>query len=262
MTKQIFTVGSPGLAPAPAAGDAAAGKFLKADRTFAVPQGVAPSSSWLADSKAYFSDQGLLPANIIKESFSSFPVPDFTNIDATGSFTRLRSRARVVQTGGSSVYNTAGWNLGANYSKVLFIIGGLWSGAANIGGLWISDTQPVVTNSFGNNPADFIMSGGSWSLVGGGVNVTGALWPSNGANQPSDKAYGGLGCFGLYYSVADNLIIGLYKIGDGQWVSVFEGAPSGLTAFHYAGIAAKFTTVGSDGRPDFYWSTPLGIYAA
>jgi hypothetical protein len=37
--------GTKGLAPAPAAGDAAAGKFLKADATYAVPSGGAPGGS-------------------------------------------------------------------------------------------------------------------------------------------------------------------------------------------------------------------------
>src|SRR6185437_3295663 len=51
--------GTKGLVPAPGAGDAAAGKFLKADGTFAVPPG-SGSSSFLSEQIAVSGTSGTL----------------------------------------------------------------------------------------------------------------------------------------------------------------------------------------------------------
>lgn len=105
--------GTKGLVPAPGAGDAAAGKFLKADGTFAVPSGSAPGGSAGGDLSGTYPN----PA-VIKTSLTAAHGSDDTWTGTTIS--GLNAGATIAQweavyLGGSSTWLLADANGSGTY---------------------------------------------------------------------------------------------------------------------------------------------------
>jgi len=98
-------------------------------------------ASWL---KSFFSAQGLLPKTKIFEDLATFRAPDYSNLNGASAPSRSRSRAKF--TSSSSPANW-GWDLGASYSKVLFIVGMLRTpgGVATSSFLTVGKTLPATT---------------------------------------------------------------------------------------------------------------------
>jgi hypothetical protein len=118
--------GTKGLVPAPAAGDAAAGKFLKADGTFAVPSSGNSGPSWTkytvsesAFTAAATSEdielfslaaKGVIHAVVIKHTtaFSGGSLTGFTlSVGISGNLTKHASAFDVFQATGNTISQTS-----------------------------------------------------------------------------------------------------------------------------------------------------------
>lgn len=123
--------GTKGLVPAPAAGDAAAGKFLSADGSFEVP----PSASGLTDAQILIGQpSGPAIAHVLSG--------DVTMTD-TGVTTVVG--AGIVNGANDVGYNTASGTLGAAYNLITYTILEF-----NSAGIYSSGTYTVPAGGTGN----------------------------------------------------------------------------------------------------------------
>jgi len=205
----------------------------------------------LALGKKFFTDNGLMPANIIKEALNIFPAPDVSN-PAGGTFTRKHARARFTGVGTAPANFV--WNLGANYTKVLIILGGTRYEAFNLG--------PTVMKSLpvdGAGPDGYFLTNGTpFTLF---RNNGGASYTSRGnldalANNPGTG--GPTVGMALLIDCVAQIQQCFLRYGPETWISGpdFAADASSITFARYAGIWLQ-----TQGAADEWITCPIGIYA-
>ena len=215
---------------------------------------VASSSTSVSDplGKAFFSSQGLLPANTFLEELNNFPDPPVQFLGA-GSLTRLRSKATVV----SVATGLIGWDLGSGKGEVLFIIGDTRAqgvGADN-DNICFSSSVPTSLSTPANSNL-YIMETNSnrYSLVdaGGGFTVApaGCVPPVCVSSFSTSGAQVALAC---YYKASTGAIKFFRRDGAGQWESMIE-----ITESTLASVRAISLQLG--GTYTTGWVCPIGIY--
>lgn len=111
------------------------------------PQGGSGGASMLdVFYRDFFTQAGMLPANILFEELYNFPPEDFqVNLGpgAAPTLSEIMSRQKVQSNGNTDF--RYGWDLGADYDKILWILGGIRLRGFSVG-IWIS---PVADQGVG-----------------------------------------------------------------------------------------------------------------
>jgi hypothetical protein len=244
--------GTKGLVPAPAAGDSAAGKFLKADGTWVAPSGagdvVGPGAS---------TDNGFVrfdgtTGKLIKNSAATIVNAD-VSASAAIAYSKLNLSASIVNADISGSAAIAASKLvGTDIATVGTITTGTWSAttvAVNKGGTGqtsYTDGQLLIGNTTGNTLAKATLTAGANISI---TNGNGSI--SIAASSTSIPAW-------TYVSQSSTLnpaVAGRYYVLSGASFNVTLPAASGVTAgqgfyFEHGGTSLTqvytFLTTGGD----------------
>lgn len=200
--------------------------------------------------KPFFSAQSLLPANIIREDLTSWPATSFQNLNG-GSYAANQARTKLTVSGATSNF---GWDMGAEYTSVLFIVGLNRPSNYNTS-IFLTDTVPGSDIADGSYLFVSSIASGNFSLAkrSGGVISTlaseGAVGPGNSTNGPN---WG----LAIYYNATTDRLIGFVRVGSETWWPVLDITDSSFSQFRYVGVRG-------DGAGGPRWlGCPMGIYAA
>ncbi|OFV81082.1 MAG: hypothetical protein A2W26_13440 [Acidobacteria bacterium RBG_16_64_8] len=203
--------------------------------------------------KAFFSAQGILPANVIREDFYTMPAGDFANF---GAVTKEFSMSRL-RTGGEQNWNF-GWDLGAEYGKVLFVVNSFKTTACSLR-LFLTDTLPTLSSDVPDNLYTLIGDGSSQAMylykrVAGTYTELvsdGFFSIFNNSGVYAGPMYG----MAIYYDATTDRLVGLVKA-EGGWLPILEVTDAEFSQFRYVGI--NFLPLAGQRA---WVSVPMGIYA-
>lgn len=196
--------------------------------------------------KNFFSSLSLLPANTIQEQLSTWPT--FSSISASGSVTYLDSRA--LQTGsdgpGNGIFHY--YDMGAEYTKILIIVG-LVRGSTTNQGLFVSDDASTTV------PTGYIFLDEKNSSRSRIYNLpsyataiaTNTVMYNVGASTGAGMAF--------YINLSTHRMVCFFRWGNEQWSPAFDVTDATnitATQARYIGTYAHQTGV---------FSCPMAIYA-
>jgi hypothetical protein len=264
--------GTKGLVPAPAAGDAAAVKFLKADGTWAVPAGAGTVTSVGLTMPAEFSvasspvtGSGTIAVTKATQSAGTFFCGPQSGSAAVPTFKSLQTPTIQKFTSGSGTYTTA---TGAFYIRVRMVGAGGGGGGTGTssdggtggtggnttfgssllvanGGVGGTDSNPGTggaggSASLGTGPVGTALSGGTGGTGGagttGGINYSGGMGASSPFGGAGANSAGGNGG---YSAIANT---GSGGGGAGPSTGVFAAGGGGAGGFVDAIIASPSAT--------------------
>ena len=203
--------------------------------------------------KPFFSANGILPANVIREDLYTMPAWDFANF---GAVTKEFSMSRL-RTGGEQNWNF-GWDLGAEYGKVLFIVNSFKTTACSLR-LFLTDTLPTLSSDVPDNLYTLIGDGSSQAMylykrVAGTYTELvsdGFFSIFNNSGVYAGPMYG----MAIYYDATTDRLVGLVKA-EGGWLPILEVTDAEFSQFRYVGI--NFLPLAGQRA---WVSVPMGIYA-
>ncbi len=151
--------GTKGLVPAPGAGDAAGGKFLKADGTFAVPPGTGAVAG--SNTQIQFNDGGAFGGDV---DFTWDKTTNTITLGAAAGTATIKGIAGGSGVTGANLAITAGAGTGAAAGASVTILGGASGATSGSGG-----AVAVQGGAAGSSAAQ----GGAINLNGGTAGATG-----------------------------------------------------------------------------------------
>jgi len=202
--------------------------------------------------KSFFKAQSLMPSTVIKEALYTWPAADFANLNG-GSLSLSMSRVKVSPSTNPANF---GWNLGATYSKVLVIVGGLRPMAYDAG-IIIGNTVPTAPNL----PDGYLLQNETPPTS------EMAIYKANGGGSytklASDSTVYSAGIYssptcGLaaYVDGTAHRLCLWSRMGSETWMLIHDITDSTLSTFKYAGI-----TIATESGSVMWLTCPLGIYA-
>lgn len=199
--------------------------------------------------RSFFSDQGLLPSKVVKESLYEWPSADFSNVGAS-TLQTLGSRVRITPSGTALNF---GWNLGGAYSKVLMIVGGLrprwWHS-----GIFMCHGTPTSTqlNDGYQFQNDTLQGMRIYKSNGGGTYTELAREDSV---VTEDADFAATCSLAAYVDAATDRLVMWTRIGAEVWMTVNDSTDSSFSSFRYAGI-----TIGNRYGAVQWAICPVAIY--
>ncbi len=201
--------GTKGLVPAPAAGDAAASKYLKADGLWDTPAGAgtvtsvamtAPTALFAASpvSGSPVTTSGTLALALATQSAGTFFAGPTSGSAATPTFRALQSKTTQVFTSGSGTYTTPA---GVLYLRVRAVGGGGGGGPADSnfnlhqGGAGGNSTFSTMTAGGGPAGVNNALASVGGTASGGDINISGGGGGGS-QNLPGTGGNGGNSAFG------------------------------------------------------------------
>lgn len=181
------------------------------------PQGGSGGASMLdVFYRDFFTQAGMLPANILFERIYTFPPEDFTvNLGPGGppTLTESMSRQKIVATGGNTDFRY-GWDTGAPRDKILWILGGIRLRGFSVG-IWISPVadQGVGSMDLCNEPFAGV---GIQLRTPSGNDAAGQDYLEVSETRNREAS------FALYYDRTVPVIKGFVKFGAEQWWPIGE----------------------------------------
>lgn len=203
--------------------------------------------------KAWFTSQGLLPANTFLEQLNNFPDPPVQFYTGGGNRTLSRSRMLVA----TGLVSLLGWDLGSAKGEVLFIIGDTrpqGTGGSNANFSFSPSVPGTVFVPAGSNTYIMETNSNRYSIVDAGagftVSPTGCVPPPCVGGFPTDGTSTGIAC---YYKASTGAIKFFRRCGQGQWESMIEITQSTLASVRAVSLqcGGGYTTG---------WVVPIGIY--
>lgn len=225
-----------------------------ATRAFVLANGFTSSSKAdVALMKSFFAANGLLPSNVIREDlyiFQDFAVKNLSG----GSLVRTFGSATLTGPGGT-VQGNAFYDMGALYTKVLIIFGGIRPKSYNIGPA-VCKTSPAdqnVTAGFMfvlNSPASKFslyqsLGGGSYTDIGGETDVV-----------PIDQSYIPNYGMALYIDTVAPKQLAFLRVGTEVYQIVIQNTIAGIDSLRYAGLWFQWNSTDIERL-----ACPVGIYA-
>ncbi len=204
--------------------------------------------------KRFFESNGFLPANKIKESLFTFPTFDVVNASSWNAVSYKPARAKFVSSAGAS--GSWVYDLGANYSKVLIVLGGLRGPFFDLA-LTVMKTLPVTSD--GSDGFIFTADPGShqFSIYKNTSGSFGSPLASDNNISTDDTFSQPTNGMAFYLDCANNIQKAFVRKGGEMWMTLLESSTAGVDAIRYAGVWLQAQSSG-DG---FFAATPLGIYA-
>lgn len=198
--------------------------------------------------KSFFSTHGLLPSNVIREDLFTFPAPDYQSLNG-GTLTRTLGHAKIAATAAGVAKLL--WDLGADYTKVLIILGGCrarqWSAGVTV------EKQTSGADGWAFN-ADFW--NGKFSL-GKTVAGTGTVVAGDTTLHAVDTYAAPTFSLALYIDTNAPAQKAFVRWGSEMWITDCESTTSGaMDQARYAGVWLSPNVAAS-----YWYSCPLGIYA-
>ncbi|MGH8654712.1 MAG: hypothetical protein ACREYE_22240 [Gammaproteobacteria bacterium] len=226
------------------------------DASGKVPAGQLPPSGGVSLTevlllKSFFSNLGFLPSVVIREDLYTFPASDFANLNG-GTPTIKPGRLDFVGVGNPA---NLGWDLGVQYSKVLFIVGGFMSSSFN-GGIFLGKTLPATTAPhdayyFAQDPTSAKFTLFEFSPVGGVTDIgSGVRIAPSGLPQQPNYA------MGLYIDGSTGEIFCAVRVGTEMWWQLMDVIDPTVATFRYAGL---FFSI--NGGQTQIANCPVAIYA-
>jgi hypothetical protein len=202
--------------------------------------------------KSFFSGQSLLPSTTIREDLFTWPSTNFQNLNG-GTYSASMSRVRFS---GSSAPANWGWDMGAEYSKVLFIVGMARPRLTN-DWLFITDTLPA-SNEIPNGSYIFIpeVNSSRYSVAKRNSGST-TIIAQETAVYPLGNAYSPSIALAMYYDASTDRLVGFIRSGSEMWFPIIDTTDSTFSQFRYVGIRPE-----QGSGTVVFFGCPMGIYAA
>jgi len=232
------------------------GQVLSADSTqtaglkwIAAP--AIPSSADLLLLKPFFTAQSLMPANVIREDLTTWPSTSFQNLNS-GTYSSKHARVKFTSSGSPANF---GWDMGAEYTSVLYVLG-LHRPHLNNVGIFITDTLPNASE----------IPDGSYLFVAdtqhaklsmrkksaGTITTLGDQLSAYAAQSYSNPNW----ALALYYNSTSQRLVGFIRVGPEVWWPVIDLTDASFTKFRYVGIRDEGAAIVT------WYGCPMGVYAA
>ncbi len=207
--------------------------------------------------KSFFSTNSLLPSTTIKEELYTWPVADISNLHG-GTLTRTMSRCRFTPSLNEA--NIA-WNAGAEYNKMLFVVGMVRPAYFNMG-IWISKPDPTGLNLPPAGYAYLINSSSSGAQIyqravgAGGFTMITDEQKLTGAGEFSGPTFG----MALYVDASTSRVVAFVRAGRETWWPIFDLTDSTANRINKCKYAGVFWS-STDSAKVMWAGCPMGIYA-
>lgn len=193
--------------------------------------------------KSFFRNQGLLPANVIREDLDDLDT--FDSVSA-GSVSYLMSRGKLT-----NVEGYLGYDLGAEYDKILFVFGMVKTFTQN-GGIWFADTLAAGVPQDG---AMFMNESNSARTSLYTLPAFASIVQDTAVYTPAG-AGGHYPMMALYLDLAAHRAVAFYRFGGEMWWPVFDVTD----AVNITLTQARYIGAYLHNGPGFV-GCPVGIYA-